>query len=237
MQMINVRVKFSKGNEVKYISHLDLMRTFMRVIRRANIPIAYSGGYNPHPEMSFGAPLSLGVISMAEYVDITLEHTMDLDDMITRLNLSMPIGIKVLGASVLPESFKSAMALITHAKYTIYATIEKPDLQYVKGKLIEFLNQESIIGKKRQPKKNFEIKEFDIKPMILEMTMEGCEDGICTFNCLLLSGSQANLKPEVLIQAFVEYAGIDVKRIKILRNEVYAEKNGKLLDLLKYENK
>lgn len=234
--MINVRVKFTKENEVKYISHLDLMRTFMRVIRRANIPIAYSGGYNPHPEMSFGAPLSLGVISMAEYVDIKLEQELDLEDMIERLNLFLPMGIKVLGAAKLPDSFKSAMALITHAKYTIYVSVEKADLQYVKSKLVEFLNQESIIGKKRQPKKNFAIKEFDIKPMILEMALEGCEDDICTFTCLLLSGSQSNLNPEILIQAFVEYAGIDVKRIKILRNEVYSEKNGRLLDLLKYEN-
>lgn len=233
--MINIRVKFTKGNEVKYISHLDLMRTFMRAIRRANIPIAYSGGYNPHPEMSFGAPLSLGVISMAEYVDIKLEHEMNLEDLITSLNLSIPKGINILGAVKLSEGFKSAMSLITHAKYTIYAKIEKTDLQYIKSKLKAFLNQESIIGKKRQPKKNFEVKEFDIKPMIMEMTLENCEADIYTFDCLLLSGSQANLKPEILIQAFAEYAGIDIKRIKILRNEVYTEKNGRLLDLLKYE--
>lgn len=236
MQMINVRIKFTKENEVKYISHLDLMRTFMRAIRRANIPIAYSEGFNPHPEMSFGAPLSLGVVSMAEYVDIKLEQELDLEDIIASLNLFMPKGIKVLGAVKLPDSFKSAMALITHARYTIYVSVEKADLQYVRSKLVEFLNQESIIGKKRQPKKNFAIKEFDIKPMILEMALEGCENDTCVFTCLLLSGSQSNLNPEILIQAFVEYAGIDVKRIKILRNEVYSEKNGRLLDLLKYES-
>lgn len=234
--MINVRVKFTKGNEVKYISHLDLMRTFMRVIRRANIPIAYSGGFNPHPEMSFGAPLSLGVVSMAEYVDIKLAEEVPMEELITRLNLAMPMGIKVLGAAVLPDRFKPAMALISHAKYTIYLTLENLNVQDISSKLTEFINQEAIIAKKRQPKKNFAIKEFDIRPMILEMTLEGCEEGICTIGCLLQSGSVANLKPEILIEAFSEYAGLDVKRTKIVRNEVYTEKEGKLLDLLQYED-
>lgn len=234
--MINVRVKFIKGNEVKYISHLDLMRTFMRVIRRANIPIAYSGGFNPHPEMSFGAPLSLGVVSMAEYVDIKLAEEIPMEELITRLNLSMPMGIKVLGAVILSDKFKSAMSLISHAKYTIYITLENPDIQEMRNKLTRFINQESIMAKKRQPKKNFAIKEFDIRPMILEMTLEGCEDNICTIGCLLQSGSQANLKPEILIQAFAEYADLDIKRTKIVRNEVYTEKEGRLLDLLQYED-
>lgn len=232
--MINVRLKFVKGSEVKYISHLDLMRTFMRAIRRANIPVAYSGGFNPHPEMSFGAPLSVGLVSMAEYVDIKLEHEVELEELIASLNLSMPAGIRILGAAVLPERFKSAMALISHSKYTIYATIENADVQDIREKLSTFINQESIIAKKRQPKKNFAIKEFDIRPMILEMALEDCTEDICTFSCLIRSGSQANLKPEILMQAFAEYAGLDIKRTKIVRDDVYTEKDGKLLDLLQY---
>lgn len=232
--MINVRVKFTKGNEVKYISHLDLMRTFMRVIRRANLPIAYSGGFNPHPEMSFGAPLSLGVVSMAEYVDIKLAEAVHMEELIQRLNLSMPMGIKVLGAAVLSEKFKPAMALISHAKYTLYLTVENTDVQELRSKLTAFINQESILAKKRQPKKNFAIKEFDIRPMILEMTLEGNEEDVYTIGCLLQSGSQANLNPEILIAAFAEYSGLDIKRSKIVRNEVYTEKEGKLLDLLQY---
>jgi radical SAM-linked protein len=236
MQMINVRLKFAKGSEVKYISHLDLMRTFMRVVRRAEIPIAYSGGFNPHPEMSFGAPLSVGVASLAEYVDIELAKEVPLQDIVDGLNKFMPVGIKVLGAIRLPERFKSAMALITHAKYSIRVNIENPDKGHLKTKLLSFINQKSILAQKRQPKKNFQIKEFDIRPMILEMDLVDCEESGCIFTCLLQSGSKANLKPEILIEAFGKYADVNIVRTTITREEVFVEQDGKLIDLLQYKD-
>jgi radical SAM-linked protein len=234
--MINVRLKFTKGSDVKYISHLDLMRTFMRVVRRANIPIAYSGGFNPHPEMSFGAPLSVGVISLAEYVDMELAQEVPMQEIVDRLNQYMPMGIRVSGAIRLPEKFKSAMALITHAKYSIRINCENMDKEDLKVKLQSFINQESILAKKKQPKKNFQIKEIEIRPMILEMNFESCEEGSCTINCLLQSGSKANLKPEILMQAFAEYADLKINRTTITREEVFVEQDGKLIDLLQYRD-
>lgn len=236
MQMINIRLKFAKGNEVKYISHLDLMRTFMRAVRRANIPIAYSGGFNPHPEMSFGAPLSVGVISLAEYVDIALVKEVPLQEMIDGLNQSMPVGIKVLGATQLPERFKSAMALITHAKYNIKIKMDNINQENLSAKLIDFMNQESILAKKKQPKKNFQMKIVEIRPMILEMNFLGCKEETCDFNCLLQSGSKANLNPEMLMQAFAEYANLSIHRITITREDVFVEKDENLIDLLQYRD-
>ena len=234
--MINIRLKFAKGNEVKYISHLDLMRTFMRAVRRANIPIAYSGGFNPHPEMSFGAPLSVGVISLAEYVDIALVKEVPLQEIIDGLNQSMPVGIKVLGATQLPERFKSAMALITHAKYAIKIKMDNMNQEDLSVKLIDFINQESILAKKKQPKKNFQMKIVEIRPMILEMNFLGCKEEYCDFNCLLQSGSKANLNPEILMQAFAEYAKLSIHRITITREAVFVEKDEKLIDLLQYRD-
>lgn len=234
--MINIRIKFTKGNEVKYISHLDLMRTFMRAVRRANIPIAYSGGFNPHPEMSFGAPLSVGVISLAEYVDITLAKEMALSEIVDMLNQSMPVGIRILGAIELPERFKSAMALITHAKYSMKANLGSVVELDLREKLFSFINQESITVKKKQPKKNFQMKIVEIRPMILEMNFSGCKEGYCYFDCLLQSGSKANLNPDLLMQAFTEYAGLNINRITITREDVFVEKDGKLVDLLEYRD-
>ncbi len=234
--MVTVRVKFTKGNEIKYISHLDLMRTFMRVVRRAEIPIAYSGGFNPHPEMSFGAPLSLGVVSLSEYVDIDLAEEMPAAEVISRLNAFMPMGIKVLGAAILPPNAKSAMALITHAQYTIKILTENKQCEGLKEKLNSFINQEAVIAKKVQPKKNFKIKEIDIRPMIVNMELIDCNENESSFSCLLHSGSKANLKPELLMEAFGEYAGIEFKRITIIREDVFVEQDGKLVDLLQYKD-
>lgn len=234
--MITVRVKFAKGNEIKYISHLDLMRTFMRVVRRAEVPIAYSGGFNPHPEMSFGAPLSLGVVSLSEYVDIDLAEEMPAEEVVSRLNEFMPMGIRVLGAVLLPPNAKSAMSLITHARYTIKVLTEKKECVGLQEKLNSFINQEAVIAKKVQPKKNFKIKEIDIRPMIVNMELIHCNENDSSFSCLLHSGSKANLKPELLMEAFGEYAEIQFKRISIIREDVLVEQDGKLVDLLQYKD-
>ena len=70
--MIRLRVKFTRGEEVKYISHLDMLKVFERALRRANIPIAYNKGFNPRPQIVFGLPLSVGVTSESEYADLEI---------------------------------------------------------------------------------------------------------------------------------------------------------------------
>lgn len=233
---MNIRLKFKKGSEVKYISHLDLMRTFQRAIRRAGVPIAYSSGFNPHQELSFGAPLSLGVTSDAEYVDIKLAEAVNIEKLQEQLNNSLPEGIKILGGTVLPENSKSAMSVVSHARYRIRMIIEGINSPALKKSIEEFQKQDRIIVMKEQPKKNFQLKEIDIRPMILRLELDEAKENEYHISCLLTSGSKANLKPELLISAFKEFTKYDIIGIRINREEVYAEKNGRLLDLLKYES-
>lgn len=231
---MNVRLKFTKGNEVKYISHLDLMRVFQRAIRRTGVPIAYSAGFNPHQEISFGAPLSLGVTSNSEYVDLKLSEEMAVQEIKERLNSSLPEGIKILDGIVLGENHKSAMSLVTHARYRIRFYLENISPEELEKSLAAFLAQDSIKVMKEQPKKGFELKEIDIRPMIMEMKLNESEAGFHTFEGLLLSGSKGNLKPELLMKAFGSFAAYNIEGIRINREEVYAEKNGQLVDLLKF---
>lgn len=233
---MNIRLKFTKGNEVKYISHLDLMRVFQRAIRRTGIPISYSAGFNPHQEISFGAPLSLGVTSNAEYVDFKLAEAMDVQEIKKRLNSSLPDGIWILDGIRMGDSPKSAMSVVTHARYKIRVNIDNVDVEALKKSIEDFSAQESIKVMKEQPKKGFELKEIDIKPMIISMKLYESKDTIHIIECLLLSGSKGNLKPELLMMAFKEFTDYNIDGIKINREEVYAEKNGKLVDLLKYES-
>jgi radical SAM-linked protein len=232
---MNIRLKFTKGNEVKYISHLDLMRVFQRAIRRTGIPIAYSSGFNPHQEISFGAPLSLGVTSNAEYIDLKLAESMDVQEVKERLNSSMPDGIRILEGIKLKDSHKSAMSVVTHARYRISMNIEDVTFQKLRNSIEAFTIQEHIKVMKEQPKKNFALKEIDIKPMIVNMNLAEIEGNSIVIECLLLSGSRGNLKPELLIVAFEEYTGYKITGIRINREEVYAEKAGRLVDLLEYE--
>jgi len=89
---------------------------------------------------------------------------------------------------------------------------------------------------KEQPKKDFELKEIDIRPMIVSMKLFESREAMHIIDCLLLSGSRGNLKPELLMTAFKEFTGYNIDGIRINREEVYALKNGKLADLLEYES-
>lgn len=237
MQMINVRMKFIKGQEAKYISHLDLMRTFQRAMRRAKIPMVYSAGFNPHPEMSFAQALGVGIWSIGEYLDIRIRESIDLDELKERLNNALPIGLKVIDAVILEDNAKSAMALVTHGEYTINICFDHKELQDTKDIVSNFINQTNIYAMKEQPKKNFELIKIDIKPMIRDIEVLTQENpGELVLKCILACGSKANLKPELLIQALAEYLGINILRKNIKRVELYMEVNKKLVPMLDIDN-
>ncbi|WDC83872.1 TIGR03936 family radical SAM-associated protein [Caloramator sp. mosi_1] len=88
--------KLKKIGNTKYISHLDTMRTLHRAIRRAGLPLTYSKGFNPHPSISFASPLSVGVESLAEYIDIEFDSILKAKEIIEKLNVNLPIGMEVL---------------------------------------------------------------------------------------------------------------------------------------------
>jgi radical SAM-linked protein len=209
------------------------MRTFQRAIRRADIPISYSAGFNPHQEISFGAPLALGVTSDAEYVDIKLKESLGIEEVKARLNQQLPQGIKILGGIILGERAKNAMALVTHARYTIRVLIEDISFERLNEETIKFANQDQILVMKEQPKKNFALKEIDIKPMIVDMKLMCGSEGEYFFNCMLLSGSKSNLKPELLVEAFKNLTEFShLHGMKINREALYTEIDGKLVELL-----
>ena len=91
---MKVRIKFTKEGPMKFVGHLDTMRYFQKAIRRAELPIAFSGGYSPHMIMSFAAPLGVGVTSTGEYFDMELTSAIPTDEICQRLNSQMANGIR-----------------------------------------------------------------------------------------------------------------------------------------------
>jgi radical SAM-linked protein len=174
------------------------------------------------------------VTSDAEYVDFKLAEVMEVQEVENRLNGSLPEGIRILGGIKLGENPKSAMSVVTHARYKIKMDIENVTDELLKKSIEEFMIQESIKVMKEQPKKGFELKEIDIKPMIVGMKLSDSRETTYIIDCLLLSGSRGNLKPELLMMAFKEFTGYNIAGIRINREEVYAEKNGMIVDLLQY---
>lgn len=225
---MKIRIKFAKTGSMKFIGHLDIMRFFQKVMRKADVDIAYSEGFSPHQKMSFAAPLGVGLTSRGEYFDIEVHSTDNSMDMIQRMNKTMVEGMEVLSYRLLPEDSKNAMSIVAAADYLVnFREDYKPDID-VNSEFTRFMSQEKIEIVKTTKKSE---KTVDIRPMILGYEMR--EDGIFL---KLATGSENNLKPELVMKSFYEYLGLTLGDFDIMseRLELYGRSDDKLISLEDY---
>jgi radical SAM-linked protein len=117
--MQRLRIKFSRGEEVKYISHLDLMRCWERALRRAEVPLLYSEGFTPHPRISLAAPLALGVTSEAELMDISVSRWVAPHWFTSGVGRQLPAGISIMGVFPVALTLPSLQASVHLAEYRV----------------------------------------------------------------------------------------------------------------------
>jgi len=228
-------LKFQKEDKVKYISHLDLVRTMQRSIRRAGIPVSFSQGFNPHPIMSFASALAVGVTSQGEYMDIVLEKDMNVDELIQRLNQALPEGIRILEGRKVSASFPSLMSVLEKADYILRFPLRESYALDIDGCVKALMKKESILVEKEGKKG---IKHLDIRPHIdfLEVTM--LEGDMVALKMRISSGSKVNIKPEQVLEALLEeYNGtVPETGLRIHRMDLYAKQKGDLVPLLKLDD-
>ena len=158
---------------MKFIGHLDIMRYFQKVMRRADVDIRYSEGFSPHQIMSFAAPLGVGLTSNGEYMDIEVLSTDDSKTMVRRMNETMVEGMEVVSYRQLDDSSKNAMSIVAAADYTLtFRPGKEPeDLDGFFQKLEAFYHQDQILITK--PTKKGE-RQVDLKPLIYQMYRTCC---------------------------------------------------------------
>lgn len=227
-------IKYTKENEIKFVSHLDLMRTIQRNIRRSELPVEYSKGFNPHILLSIAQPLSVGMHSTGEYLDLVFAKEVPEEEVLESLNRVSPNGIKYLDAAkVRVESGKKspqAMALIDAAKYTI--RVKCTDTTGVLECIQELENSDNWEILKKSKKTE---KVVDIKKMVKEFKYWIKEDYLVV-NALVSCGSKENLSANLLAEYLKKNCNLlDSERfVDIRREEMYAFKNRKLVPLHKY---
>lgn len=217
--MKNVRISFEKGEEIRYISHLDILRTFHRILRRSGLPIAYSEGFNPHPQTSFALPLSLGATGEREYIDLKLTEDFSKEEIIKMLNDAAPAGftVKEAGEPALP------FAGIERADYTVELLTERGEEDF---EIIKNLLRKSEIIVSKKSKKG--IKEVNIADMIHSYEVSLVEGNMVHFKLTVSAGSTVNLNPALVVSAF-EAEGAQIKSSRVHRKGLYKEKAGDLL--------
>ncbi|MFQ9620610.1 MAG: TIGR03936 family radical SAM-associated protein [Waltera sp.] len=116
---MKLRIKFRKYGPIRFIGHLDVMRFFQKANRRAELDVAYTGGFSPHQIMSFAAPLGVGLTSNGEYMDLEVHSLTSCEDVKQRLNAASVPGIEITSVKILPDKAGNAMASVAAAGYTV----------------------------------------------------------------------------------------------------------------------
>lgn len=215
---MKLRVKFKKYGAVRFIGHLDIMRFFQKAIRRAQIDIAYTGGYSPHQIMTFAAPLGVGLTSNGEYMDIEVNSMLSCEDIMQRLNAVSVPGIEIVSVSVLPENAGNAMASVAAASYSVrFRDGRSPfaSTDAVPALLDHFMERESIPIIKTTKKGT---RELDLKPGIFTLLWK--DDA---FYMLVDASSAGNIKPTQVIEAFMEDCQLSLPEnaLLITREDVF----------------
>jgi radical SAM-linked protein len=194
-----------------YIGHLDVMRYFQKVIRRAGIPIKFSEGYSPHMIMSFASPLGLGITSEGEYFDIELTESIDSQEAIDRMNETSVEGIEVISfKQISSEKKNSGMTILAGASYLV--TFGEQDNEILLGSLDRKIEESSFMKQStieilKETKRSEKI--VDIKPLIYDIQFKYNN----SIQMLLAAGSKENLKPNLVVQALAEYLELDFSKL------------------------
>lgn len=191
---ITVRLKFRKVGTLQYISHLDLQRTFNRVIVRACIPVWYTKGFNPHAKLVFSTPLSVGAQSEYEFLDIRIDRDMDCQEIMDRMNQELTDELCITEAYIPTRDFSE----IVWAAYSI-TIFDRSITKQTKEQVEATLSQAPLLMTKRTKAGE---KEIDILPMIHSCSVNVDEAKQELSLAIVLKASATEyLNPELLISA------------------------------------
>ncbi|MBQ7118596.1 MAG: DUF2344 domain-containing protein [Oscillospiraceae bacterium] len=194
--MRKVRVMYEKKGRAVYISHLDIMRTFQRVLTRAGVAVKHTEGFNPHPYISIALPLSLGYAGECEFLDMVIMDDMSGKEIKERMNKTLPEGIVV---TKVYENY-SPVRDIAYSEFEITLEYDNGIPLGINIKLTElFLKDEIIIMKKSKRGE----AETNIAPMIKEFSASECGGNISLR--VVLSAGNTSLNPEYIIKTIEKY--------------------------------
>jgi radical SAM-linked protein len=224
-------LQYSKEEEARFLSHLDLMRAMERALRRAQLPLVFSEGFNPHLCVSYASALAVGVTSEGEYLDLPLKGDWPAEEVVQRVNSVLPAGLKVVAAVPVTQRRESLMAIINLARYRV----EIPLRQAIEQKDVEEMTAQVLArpaysvlrrGKKGE-------RQVDIRPGLWQL-QGWAENNKLILHIAVQTGSQGNVKPEEVIEmvkdtvSFSRGENFWGENIRIHRLGLYIRENDKI---------
>lgn len=169
-----VRVTFAKEGPLRWVAHLDLMRTWERAIRRAVLPLSYSQGFSPHAKIALAAPLPVGVEGTAELIDIWFDDELPLDAVAKQLTAAMPPGLSVSEVAQVSEDLPSMQSALQAARYEVRFAADAVDRPALEASVERLLALEELDWEEQRGQK---VRRYDIRATILELNVGTTDEG------------------------------------------------------------
>jgi len=195
--MQRLRVKLSRGEEIKFISHLDIMRLWERALRRAQIPLAYSEGFSAHPRLSLAAPLPVGVTSEAELMDVFVLKLVSPHWFTTAASQQLPPGIEILGVYQIALSMPSLQSKVRYAEYRVEVETEK-EPEDIESVISSLLSLEHLPWHHQRDTGR---RNYDLRALIDALWLIDWRHPYCTIGMRLRCDSGGSGRPEQVASA------------------------------------
>ena len=213
-----------KGARIRFTGHLDLMRTMQRALRRSDLPVRYSQGFNPHMLLNAAAPLSLGMPGLREVIEVPVGEDIDPAAFQGRLNAALPPDLRCRAVRSLPDEHPAPMAMLRAAQYLMELDEDDPNSATCMAALPRMLAAEALPAVRKT--KTGE-KPCDVRPMIYDAQALGPRT-ICATLALCEAGT---LKPDLFLSVLAGLAGTEKPDAFITRMQLFAMKDGILTRL------
>jgi radical SAM-linked protein len=210
--MQRLRVKFNRGEELKFISHLDIMRLWERALRRAGVPLAYSQGFSPHPQISLAAPLSVGMTGESELMDVFCTRAVTPHWFKGAVNHQLPAGISITDAQQVAPTLPSLQASVRFADYRVTVAMEK-SREEVEDAINHLLSLEKLPWEHRR---DTGVKKYDLRELVDSVRLADWDPGRCTLDMRLRCDNSGSGRPEQVTAAL----GISVRPEVIHRTQL-----------------
>lgn len=211
--MKSLRLWYEKSGTAIYISHLDMNRCFQRAVTRAKLPLWFTEGFNPHPYMTFLAPLPLGQTALREPIDIRITEEMGFEEIKEKLNAVLPVGIRIVDVTDADRKANDIFA----ADYELCCEfISEDTAKEFTAKTEEMIKSGTVEAEKRSKKG---LKTVNLCTMIHGISFE-LTGNVLSVKATLSAGNTENLNPQLLVDALSEKTGIEPEQISILRKAI-----------------
>jgi radical SAM-linked protein len=195
--MQRLRIRFSRGEDVKYISHLDLIRLWQRALNRAGIALTYSRGFNPHPQISMALALAMGVTSEAELMDIYVDKFISPHNFTAAMGQQLPLGVAIGGVYNTPLTTASLQSQVRQAEYAVMITSDRSK-EEIDAAINGLLDKETLPW---QHQRDTGPKKYDLRTLVDDIWLMDWRLGYCTIGMRLKCDSNGSGRPEQVAAA------------------------------------